>query len=57
MTTYNNFSEYMAAQAAGKRDIKFVSLKETKVPTHNGISSHLKHTVAAIQANELNYVG
>lgn len=57
MTTYTNYKEYKAAQAAGMRDIKFVSLKEVKVPTHNGISSHLKHTVAAIQANELNYVG
>jgi hypothetical protein len=53
MTTFTNYSDYQAALKAGQRDIKFNSLTESSVKTTNGISSHLKHTLAAIQNNEL----
>lgn len=57
MTTFTTYKEFLAAQAAGQKDIRFISSQPAEVVTTNKISKHLKHTVAAIQANELNYCG
>lgn len=53
MTTFNNYSQYLQAQAQGQKSIRFVSLNQEVVAPTNGISPHLKHTIAAIQGCEL----
>jgi len=54
LKNYTNYLEFRIAFQRGDRDIRFESLQPSTISLDNGISSHLKYTVAAIQSSELN---